>query len=511
MIRAAAAAALAICLGCTVAVPSMSAGYDLSAADREELVRLAWHRGALDWKLYDYQLPLYQHLWEAIEDGDTLETCANIGRRFGKSTTMNLVALEFAIRNPGSQIRSAAPSEKELRNITQPIWQELLADCPAELKPALNAQHGVQRFPNGSQYHMAGTDNKRADKLRGQASDLSVLDEAGFMPELKYVVENVLMPQQLTTGGTMFLSSTPPPSNEHPYVDRALDLKDQGRYIHRTIHDTDWDDATKERFAATVGGMNSTAWRREYLAEFVTEAELAIVPEWSSRWVEPYEPGNLDHFYARYVAMDLGWSDQTAILWAVYDFEEGALFVEHEHTATMKDASSRAIAQAIKRIESQEGARAYRNPRMRVADNNDPKNLYELAQDGYSFHPTSKESLTKMVNSLRRRVMDGQVRVHPRCKKLIGCLNGGVWKDRQHIGREFGYSDRLGHYDALAALMYLVRNVAWQLNPIPDLHGVDLENTHVPADVLRRAKSGRSEVGEMLQNAFRVQRPGRVR
>jgi hypothetical protein len=59
------------------------------------------------------------------------------------------------------------------------------------------------------------------------------------------------------------------------------------------------------------------------------------------------------------------------------------------------------------------------------------------------------------------------VRVSTRCKHLLGCLKYGVWDKNR---KEFARSKAYGHYDHLAALIYLVRNLDRFTNPIPVDH-----------------------------------------
>jgi hypothetical protein len=75
-----------------------------------------------------------------------------------------------------------------------------------------------------------------------------------------------------------------------------------------------------------------------------------------------------------------------------------------------------------------------------------------------------------MVNEVRIMVGSGQIIIHPRCKMLIGCLKYGLWdKNRKEFARNKVY----GHFDHLAALIYLVRNLAKHSNPVPQEHGFD--------------------------------------
>ena len=168
---------------------------------KSELVAESWRRGLLSWKLYKHQLPIYNAVWAAIKDDTKLKYVINRSRRFGKTTILCLIVLEYGIQNPNSQIRFAAPTAKSLRKIIHPIFKMLLEDCPKSLLPKYRGQEDVFVLPNGSQLHLSGTDNGHEENLRGTVSHLNLVDEAGSMNNLNYIVKSILTPQTLTVKG----------------------------------------------------------------------------------------------------------------------------------------------------------------------------------------------------------------------------------------------------------------------------------------------------------------------
>ena len=70
--------------------------------------------------------------------------------------------------------------------------------------------------------------------------------------------------------------------------------------------------------------------------------------------------------------------------------------------------------------------------------------------------------------------------------ELIQCLEFGVYADEKR--KEFGRSKELGHYDALAALIYLVRNIDQSSNPIPKHFGTGLSTHHIPEEAKEDSK-----------------------
>ena len=469
----------------------------------------AWRDGLLRYKLRGYQKPVYDAVWAAILCATVLKFCLNISRRWGKSFVLCLVAVEFAIRRPGSQIRFAAPTGLELRKITGPIMRTIFADCPSEHRPGWNGQDKVWTFANGSQIHIAGVNDGHADDLRGPGADLSLVDEGGFVDDLEYVVGSVLMPQTLDRNGTLLLSSTPPRSPAHSYVGMALECQQKGNYIERDIYSTDYEPEKIALYAEEAGGVESTTFQREYGAKFVRDSKLAVIDEWNDAYVIEFdkEKDELLEFWHKYSALDIGATkmDFQAVLFGHYHFASATLRVENElidNKVPRMDTEALSKAIGLKEIERWGvGAKI----QQRVADNNNPQLLVELSQHGLPFWPTSKDELPAMVNKVRIWVKAGRIWVHPRCKNLIACLKHGVWKDFDFIGREFARLPELGHLDALAALIYLVRNIDEVTNPVPAHFGrsLDPQKTFIP----HANQTKVSATGKALQNAF----GGRVR
>lgn len=456
---------------------------------REEAIWHAWNRGSLRYKLRRYQSALYDAIWAALRDPECAKFCSNIARRFGKTTVQTIIACEVARQIPGAMIRYAAPTAKSLKKITLPIMRQVVADAPAEFAPEWKAGDSVWVFPNGSEIHIAGVNGDRADDLRGTASHLALVDEAGFVDDLKYLIGDVLMPQVLDTGGTLLLSSTPPRTPAHDYVEMAHDCADLGHYIHQDIYATNKTPAEIELLIRECGGTKTSRWKREYLAMFVIDEALAIIPEWGatfdsdlpdakSPFVCEAPVSDLTRFWHRYVCMDTGVRDLTAVLFGYYDFKRAKIVIEDELIINGPELTTGLLAALMEAKEG--GLQGYRDAHgadkvyKRVADNNNLQLIQDLNKEHkQAFIPTSKDELIAMVNELRTWISAGKIEIHPRCVNLLGCLKNGIWKNTQSVGREFGRAGKFGHFDALAALIYLVRNIDQHVNPIPPLYGMD--------------------------------------
>ena len=207
------------------------------------------------------------------------------------------------------------------------------------------------------------------------------------------------------------------------------------------------------------------------------ESTILIAKDWDDAFIQEVQPTEFHQFHHRYVALDPGVTDLCATLFAFYDFQNRTLHVTSELTHSGPELNSQVLSTAIKeRLQEQGDLPIYRF----VADNNNPHLLQDLnAIYNLPFYGTSKTRLEStqegrqegMVNKLNNWLRQGRILVHPSCTQLIGCLRYGTWKQVGENKRRFDHSKVYGHYDHLAALVYLVRNVDEFTNPVPTTYG----------------------------------------
>jgi len=118
------------------------------------------------------------------------------------------------------------------------------------------------------------------------------------------------------------------------------------------------------------------------------------------------------------------------------------------------------------------------------ADPDVPKALldYVRAEGGRWWVQTRNDDLQSQVNDLRTTIGERKIRIAPDCKTTIAHLRHGVWKESPSgEPRAFARSGKHGHFDGVAACMYLQRNVDRARNPFPALPpGVTAENHWIP-------------------------------
>ena len=421
-------------------------------------------------------------------------------RRWGKTTFCCGLAIEEGLK--GGRVLYATQTQKAARQIVEPIMRQLLEDCPEHLRPSFKRQEGRWVFPSGGEITLAGCDGGNHERLRGTECDLAILDEAGFIDDLEYIVKSVVLPQTLTTGGRILMPSTPSRSPSHPFVAKyMLEAEAKGELRRRTIYDAPHlTDRDRAEMIAEQGGPESSDARRESFAEAVVDETYAIVPEFNRR-VHVFEADAPRYFHA-YTFADFGFSDLTVVGFWEYHFRAGLLYCRDE--LTFQNTSSAHIAPAVFDKERELWGRA---PEERWGDPNAHKSygaqsritLQDLSVNhGQDWCAVRRDHLEAGVNALRLACGNNSIAWHPRCTTTIAHLAGGIWNKSR---TSFERSGEFGHFDGLAMSMYAERHVDRSRNPYPVLaQGVTEDTHHIPSDLLDGSQGG--SLAHELARAF---------
>lgn len=438
-----------------------------------------WRMGVLEWKLDSTQRKIY----EFFKNNESKTTVITASRRLGKSYILTVIAAEYCLQKPKSIVKLIQPEQKMVRMNIKPLMEEVFKDAPPDLRPTFKTQDNIYVFSNGSEIQLAGTDNGNHDKLRGGNCHLALVDEAAFCTDLKYIINSILIPSTTLTKGKIVLSSTPPRTANHEFV-RYMEMGElKGMGIKKTIWDAVEDSKSEDNPRITKeivedivknmpNGEMSDEFRTEYLCEVLRDGDLTVIPEFTPEvekdmvvaWPRPA-------FYDVYEAMDIGFKDLTAVLFAYYDFENGVVVVEDEIIMQGPKMTTEFLAEEIVRKEQQLWTSPvtgeFNKPYLRVSDNNlivinDLNRLHRLL-----FLPTKKDNKEAQINQLRMMVQSGQIKINPRCKTLIQHIKNATWNNKR---TEFSRSADNGHFDSLDALLYLVRNIDRNKNPFPRGH-----------------------------------------
>lgn len=302
----------------------------MSSLSKKQISDELWRRGILVHKMHKLQKEMFA-LYESAEPRST--SVWLLARQSGKSYLLAIIALVEAIRNPNSIIKLLTDTKLHVQTIFEPLFREILEDCPEDVKPEYLPSKFIYVFPNGSQIQMAGTDANNAERLRGQKSTCILVDEAAFCNKLNYNVMSVLFPTTTHTGGKIILASTPPEEPDHDFVDFIEVAESEGLLTKKTLYDNPLlsDEVKASIVNRFPGGQNNSQFKREYLCEIIRDENRTIIPEFDdeliSKIVKEY---NKPPFYTPYVAMDLGFKDLTVVLFGYYDFKADKVIIEDE-------------------------------------------------------------------------------------------------------------------------------------------------------------------------------------
>lgn len=409
-------------------------------------------------------------------------------RRFGKSVFCFGVADDFCRQNPNARVLYLSKTDENLKEILDQSSTAILSSCPNTLKPVLKVKDKKYSYPNGSEIRFKGMDKPGADSLRGVTADLFILDEFCFMEGVKNLIDNTLMPMLIEKGGKMLLASTPPIAPGHESIEYIQKCELKGNFVKKTIYDCPrWSEKQIEQFEEESGGKDSDTFRREYLCEVITQRDRAILPACTELQMEKIvrEWPKPDWFIPdHYISIDPGGRDQTAILYAYYDYPKATLVIEDE--AILDTPSTEEITKAVKR--KLRGDWAGIKPHKIIMDNNNlilVKDMQKL--HGLSVRATKKDKKEAQVNNTNIMMQNLQISINPRCVNLIQQCRFGIWNKTR---TSFERTSALSHCDAVDALVYLVRNISRNRNPIQETQ--PNWSTHVFHGEKEEGKSGKN-------------------
>ncbi len=487
-----------------------------------------WRRGSLSHLLDQTQLEIYNF----IRSSKSKTVYVNASRQLGKSFVDVVIAIEDCLRNPGARVNYIAKTFGSLKKMIEQTMGFIIEQAPPDCRPVFNVSESRWQFPvDGPAVHgfiqLVGADETRgADRCRGGSVVTNIVDEAGFIDCLEYLLNSVIKPMGLRSDAVTILSSSPAFTPDHYSCEIEDACYANGALIKRDYwspgllsfsEKTAFLEAEARALNLTVEQFKkTTTYRREYGCERVLDETLAVVPEFAEAKdrivVERHRPPHYD----LYISIDPGMDDLTGILFAVTDFRRSRLIVEHE--LLLAKANTRDIFNAISGVLASCYPSTYEDKRsMLLNEANGIKDVHyvvrpysTIADDthkrlsadlheyhGFSCSPAAKDDSEGAINLMRLTIQAGQTEIHPRCTGLVRQLSNAV---RVKPGGDMARSKRDGHYDLVDAFKYLVRSWNRSHNPYPDDFDFD------PQTETRRERPKPQTLGQVMLRGTNIGR-----
>lgn len=480
---------------------------------KETIQNELWHRGQISWILYPHQRPIYAKIREVLDsdDPDMNSFVIDCARQFGKSFTEFLIAVEDCLRTPDWTVVFIGPLKSQVNEIINgKTYGTIFKTCPQDLIPTF--KDSALNFPNGSRIRLAGTDNHNYESLRGGTANTIFLDEAGFMANLEDGVLPTVEPMTKTTGGKVIFSSTPPESIDHDYHEVLRYHEECGLIATFTI----WDDKSLterqlQKIISQCKGRDTTKFKREYECKRISDSSRSVIPALGREDVKDFllkDTRYKDHPYymhwKRYVVADWGGRDKTAIIFGHYNYKTKQAIIESHLDLDGDKITAGRIAKDIKdmtkKLWNDEGDISYFCDNNNILIQNEMIQRYKL-----NFIPTTKARLKEqMVEKVKDWVEEERVWFSPNTNPsdvdpngaefVLKCCISAHWAKS---GDEFARSKVYGHYDALAAIIYFIRNIDEHTDPLPRTH---IDTFYMPPQLSKEQVSINAELSQIFYN-----------
>lgn len=440
-----------------------------------------WLRGNLRFKCFPGgQTRLYDRIHEQPKrfPGVAEPIVALCHRRFGKSSLSGILCVERCLRQPGAEVHFGTDTKNHAREIIEGKLFETFKDMPEEIiyrTRQNNYWFRMKHWPKGqeSKLVLEGLDYNLGGGMRGGSADLFIVDEAREIRNLEYVMKRVVTPMfKGRPNPTIMMCTTPPESMDHDfirvYVERAMQT--DSLITIPASQNPDWTEDDTKLMLQDYGSKENIGWRREIECELIVDTSKTIVPEWTPEIEKKcYVPEQeRPKHYSPYVVLDMGWKDHSAALFAYYDFNIDKVIIVDEIFVnyTPTEDFAELLVQKIEKnfpLHVRENLRVLGDGNaLNLADLN--RAITRLSRDKYYVSEVDKYDRDAAINNMRSGIQAQKVLVEHHCEDTQYQLKNAHWNPKR---TDFARTEKMGHCDLIACLVYLYKQIKWGENVCP--------------------------------------------
>ncbi|RLC33239.1 MAG: hypothetical protein DRZ76_04540, partial [Candidatus Nealsonbacteria bacterium] len=251
-----------------------------------------------------------------------------MSRQAGKTTTIAIKAIHFALSNPRTLTLIIAPSKRQSMIMMDRIQGFLMSmDDKIRRKLVRKMLRTVIYFRNGSQIVALPCS---VHLLRGYTAHLILADEAAFFRDDETIFYSVLFPMLSTTDGTLIVSSTPWGKNNVFYQFNQDPKFSKHVVTWRNVVEAG---LVKQEFIEEMKRLlPEERFKMEFEAEFIEDEDSWLKQDLLAKAIDPeLTPWKFDDFYENkelYVGVDFGKHRDYSVV-SVVENRDGILRLVH--------------------------------------------------------------------------------------------------------------------------------------------------------------------------------------
>lgn len=405
-----------------------------------------------------------------------------LGVRLGRD-----VMMRSALAGRPSSSIFLAKDRKSAKKATREKFMRL---CPRDIFNVNTEQIYIKKFPTAIQY--IESVDKDPDRIRGGTYDYIHWSEVAFSKlelgvTITDIFELILKWTQRKTAGYALLESTMKGRNGWKDL---WDNADELGFAKLRVRFSDMLElglVTQAEFDAEKNGCHPLVFAQELECEFVS-FQGRTYDELSERHIWADMPGPQEW---QLVVSSIDWGFDPSATAALFGYmQDGLLCVFDEHYQKRELGITTA-----EKIEQRK--QFWQIERLACVADHEKDRVEELTRRGIPCSLAVKSNVLGNRIQIKELLHFDRIRIHPRCVNLIRELEIAVWDPKKE--GEIDYKqDAEGHFDAEAALRYLVR----------ELHGAETiapaRNPHRATDPMSASawNMGRMKQDESLQDSW---------